>query len=514
MPIKAFSLRAIAVLVFTLLTNGVAHAQYNADVAHYHTPIYNSFGKLVPWHIDENGPFDYIMDIEAKWWLKAPKKNGWPIYLTASKLTRTYEQSNGAVPGSACPLAIMAYLKYYSFTGNKAYLDMVKTIGDYLIRQCMTPSTYAGYPDFPWPAGETGDITPNGGGHPNTNAGELMPDKGAMVGYSLIQLFKATGDSAYLKAAVKIADVLSDNAVQGNTIRSPWPFKVDAQSGDYISGAIAGNQSFALRLFDELLEAGIQGNGKYKTTRNNVWHWLKSVAMADTSGSKWQDFFEDHSGNEDNPTQICALETARYLLEKRELLDAEWFEMVGSIVRLVKREWAVHQGSFTAIGEQQMDMEPYNSHTARYASILAMYYEAGANLHLKEEAYSSFAYSTYSVDEDGFADTYFNQNIAWTTDSFGDWMLHFMDGLAAVPEWVSGNSSHMLRSTSVITDIVYNKNSITYSVFGNSGQEKLKLNFKPTEVQVNGTPDSAWEWDSTSQVLTINRSHGNSIAIL
>ena len=162
-----------------------------------------------------------------------------------------------------------------------------------------------------------------------------MPDKGAMVGYSLIQLFKATGDSTYLKAAVKIADALADNAVQGNSIRSPWPFKVDAQSGGFISGAISGNQSFALRLFDELLEAGIQRNGQYKATRKNVWYWLKNVAIADTSGNKWQDFFEDHSGNEDNPTQICALETARYLLEKRELLDAEWFDMVGSIVRLV-----------------------------------------------------------------------------------------------------------------------------------------------------------------------------------
>ena len=138
-----------------------------------------------------------------------------------------------------------------------------------------------------------------------------MPDKGAMVGYSLIQLFKATGDSTYLIAAVKIANVLADNAVLGNTVRSPWPFKVDAQGGDFISGTITGNQSFALRLFDELLEAGIQRNGEYEAARKNVWYWLKNVAIADTSGSKWQDFFEDHSGNEDNANKICALETAR-----------------------------------------------------------------------------------------------------------------------------------------------------------------------------------------------------------
>src|SRR5439155_23706632 len=122
-------------------------------------------------------------------------------------------------------------------------------------------------------------------------------------------------------------------------------------------------------------------------------------------------------------------------------------------------------------------MTPYNSHTARYASILAKYYEAGGPATYKDEAYSSFAYSTYSVDSDGFADTYFNGGIAWSTDSFGDWMQHFMDGLGAVPDWAPANGSHVLRTTSIVQSATYGSNSVSYQTFDAAGTEKLKLSF-------------------------------------
>src|SRR5439155_5346454 len=121
-------------------------------------------------------------------------------------------------------------------------------------------------------------------------------------------------------------------------------------------------------------------------------------------------------------------------------------------------------------------------HTARYASILAKYYEAGGPASYKDEAYSSFAYSTYSVDFDGFADTYFNGGIAWSSDSFGDWMQNFMDGLGAVAEWAPANSDHLLRSSSVVQSVTYRSNAVSYTTFDSTGQEKLKLTFTPTEV--------------------------------
>lgn len=483
-------------------------------LSHFHEPQYVD-GKLVPWHIDGDGPFHYIISIEAQWWLNTPDVNGWPAYLTSAELDRNHSQlPYGAVPGSACSFAIFAYLKYYAYTGDIRYLNMVKCIGNYIIRQNLTPSTYYAYPDFPWPAGELSDTTPDGNGHPFCTVGEIMPDKGAMTGVALTKLFQATGDSSYLSAAIRIANVLAVNAVSGSATQSPWPFRVKAQTGVFVDGKVCGNQIFAIRLFDALMELGTPGSNGYAAVRDDVWRWLKTYVIPDTAGSMWQDFFEDHGGDEDNPSQIDALETARYLLEKKDALDSQWFQMVMKIISTVKNNWVVHSGSYTAIGEQMKDMTPYNSHTARYASILAMFHEAGGPVAFKDEAYSSFAYSTYSVDSDGFADTYFENDIAWTTDSYGDWMQHFMDGLAAEPDWAPVNSSRLLRSSSVIRWVAYDAGCVRYAVFSNSGTEKLKLAFEPATVRLNGKSVSSWTWDSVSKVCMVNRTEGDSVEIV
>jgi hypothetical protein len=479
----------------------------------YHQPQCDASGGLIPWTIDESGPFHHIMSIEARWWLNAPPVNGWPTYLTAAKLTRDYSASGGALPGSTASMAIEAYLKYYAYTGDAAYLSMVRTIGDYILQQGLTPDDYAVYPRFPWPVGETGDITPDGGGHAFNTAGHIMPDKGAMVGIALLHLYEATGDIAYRDEAVHIANVLAATAVPGTATESPWPFRSDGNTGAFVDGRVSGNQVFALRLFDELIRLGIAGNGSYQSCRDNVWNWLKNVAIADTSGDKWLHFFEDHSGDEYNPTQIDALEMERYLLEQKDALDPDWFAMAGSLINLVKRRWVVHSGDYTAIGEQQSDLTPYNSHTARYASILAMYFEAGGPSAYREEAFSSFAYSTYSVDVDGFADTYFNEGIAWSTDSFGDWMMHFADGLGAIPEWAPWNSDHLLKSSSVVRTIVYRASAISYLTFDASGRETLKVKFRPTSVLVDGSAISSWNWDSLTHVLVVDRANGTAVEI-
>ena len=485
----------------------------NDLVSTYHPARCDASGHLIPWNIDANGPFDTTMALQARWWLDAPNLSGWPAYLAGAVLDRQYQPSNGAIPASTSAMAIEAYLKYYAYTGDVAYLNMVKMMGDYVITQGLTPASYAAYPGFPWAVGPGGGAPPDGGGHPNNQAGMVMPDKGAMVGVALLHLYEATGDITYRDVAAHIADVLASRAVAGDATHSPWPFRVWAKNGQMANGPIMGNQVFALRLFDELIRLGITGNGTYQATRNNVWSWLKNVAIADAAGNHWLHFFEDAPGDIENGTQFDALEMARYLIEKNSALDPNWFAMAGSLISLVRQRWTVHSGDYTSIAEQDYDTSPYNSHTARYASILAKYAEAGGPPEYKTEAYSSLAYSTYSVDVDGFTDTYFNRSLAWTSDSFGDWMQHFMDALGAAPEWAPSNTSHLLRSSSVVTTVTYGPSRVWYATFDASGRETLKLGFTPTSVRVDGTPVTSWTWDGLKQVLVITRSAGSTVEI-
>ena len=98
-------------------------------------------------------------------------------------------------------MAIISCLKYYVYTGDTSYLNMAKTTGNYLVQQDLTPLT-GFYPGFPYAVGSTGNINPNGSGHPTSNltinpAGHIQTDKGAMDGVALLELYKATGLTTY-----------------------------------------------------------------------------------------------------------------------------------------------------------------------------------------------------------------------------------------------------------------------------------------------------------------------------
>ena len=516
----------IIVLLTTLFffTNIALFAQIGncGPVDYYHSKVLDNDMHLDSWYKDSNGPFDHLIDLSATWWKNTPDVNSWPGWCTASILDRQYNQSNGSIPGTVCSDAIISCLKYYVYTGDTDYLNMAKKAGDFIIYQDLTPSNFEYYPDFPYAVGNTGNVNPDGSGHPDSMStlnpeGHIQPGKGAMEGVALLELYKVTGSNKYLNSAVNIANCLSRNAIPGTDMSSPWPMRVMADNGDLIDGAFSANVSFACRLFDGLLRIGQTGNGMYRNTRDSVWNWLKTNVIAFDDASKWKNFFEDHSGNEDNPLQLNALETVRYLLEERNNADPDWFRLAGKIINQVQRRWALtklEDDGYICIAEQENDKSPYNSHTSRFGSVLAMYYEAGAPDEYKDIAYHSLCYGIYSIEDNGFTNTYYkSEHGAWTSDSFGDFLGHYIDAFAAVPEW-AGNKNHLLKSSSTITSIIYKgANMISYSAYDSSGLERLKLISEPISVKVNGLPVYSYSWDKINKILMINRSKGSDVVV-
>ncbi|MDX2056030.1 MAG: hypothetical protein SFV15_26750 [Polyangiaceae bacterium] len=482
---------------------------------HYHQPRYDAEGKLLPWLWDEHGPFHSQMRLISDWWLSVPQHNGWPIWCTAAKIRRNHEQFGGAVPACTCAMTMLAFVNYYQYTGEPRHLALARLAGDFLINQALTPSHFRAWPRFPWPAGKTGDPNPDGSGHPFCSAGQIMPDKGAMAGLGLVRLYQAVGDSRYLQAAQSIARVLVANAVASSPHRSAWPFRAEADSGKPLDGPLCGNQMYVVRLLDALLELNaLERPDEAQRVRNDVWLWLENVVIADQSGDKWQHFFEDHSGDEDNATALSALETAKYLLNRREALTPNWQRLVHQIIQTVEGRWTVHEGSYRAIAEQDRDRSPYNSHTARLAAVYAGYFEHTGDESLKKSALSSLAYAGYSVNTDGFADTYYLHDVAWTTDSFGDLLIHFNEVLTSVPEWAPNTESHILRSSTILREVVYEADSVAYKAFDACGKERLKLAFQPMRVVSGSQELKTWHFDAQSQILEIERSGCSSVRVL
>jgi hypothetical protein len=71
----------------------------------------------------------------------------------------------------------------------------------------------------------------------------------------------------------------------------------------------------------------------------------------------------------------------------------------------------------------------------------------------------------------------------WFSDGYGDYIRHFLVGMAAVPEWAPAKEDHLLRSTSIVRSITYDAAKITYDTFDAAGSEVLRLRARPASVR-------------------------------
>jgi hypothetical protein len=105
---------------------------------------------------------------------------------------------------------------------------------------------------------------------------------------------------------------------------------------------------------------------------------------------------------------------------------------------------------------------------------------------------------------------YYNQ--CWFTDGYFDYVPHFIDGMAAMPELAPADTDHMLRSTSVVQEISYQPHEIAYRTYDSEGTQRLRLTFRPCQVLADGRPlaehrtgseKPGWDFDSSLNVLTV-----------
>jgi hypothetical protein len=126
-----------------------------------------------------------------------------------------------------------------------------------------------------------------------------------------------------------------------------------------------------------------------------------------------------------------------------------------------------------------------DSHTARLAAVEALYFSRTGDESYKEEAFRSFNWVTYFQGLPGKAHAPFSDQW-WFTDEFTDGPRRLMDAFWAVPEWAPPNESHLLGSTSVVTNISYTADAIDYSTFDRESTDVLRVDFKVIKVSAGG----------------------------
>lgn len=471
-----------------------------------HQVVLDEDERLEPWT-----PYDRVVWLAMDFIKRCPvePRNGLPWYLQYScfwtdPLRPTVWPDN---PAGKFAWAVTTLLAYYPYSGDSAFIDIVRTMLDRLIEQ-HTPTHYA------W-----GGI-PYASAHPGTGVyfgaradGEYATesDKVAQAARAYVDFYEMTGETRYLDAGRHCADVLVDKMRAGDAAHSPWPFRVDVRD-DTIIEEYTSDVIQMVRLFGELIRLG---DTHYRAPCDAAWQWLCDFPL---QNNIWKGYFEDIRLDPANANrdQLAPLETARYLLDHPER-DPAWRKAVPRLIEWVRCELGASP-FFTAvpIHEQKFCYHVMGSHTARYASLCARWAAVSGDATYAERARRSLNWATYMANEDGTVHVgtdlpdYYNQ--CWFTDGYFDFVPHLIECMAALPELAPHDSDHLLKSSSVVQEIRYKPYHIRYRVFDETGSQLLKLTFEPRQVLCDDKPlprvqeqtnGPAWSFDRASRVLRI-----------
>jgi hypothetical protein len=506
-------------LALLLSVAGFLHTNdLQADSLFWHPARLDPEGKLLSW-VDSPAPYDWIIRNDWEMFKSIPvQSNGYRTYFTYPEFNGLNDPAQpffAGRPWAHNPAGLFAMLTdsallFYAYSGDQTVMDRVREMLDHIIRFGTTDAADS-WSLVPYSSSDAGELLYRGGtdtiycdkeNHTPCGRGDgvgfLEPDKIGELGYAYLQFYEFTLEKKYLRAAVHCADALAAHVRPGDQSHSPWPFRVDARTGARIREEYTANTIGPIRLLDELLRLKLGGQKPYARAREIAWRWLMTYPIRN---QVWTQYFEDvliYADYQTNRNQYSALETARYLLQHPEkdpdaLLHAgrilDWvssFFATDSVTMAGLREKGRQWGA-EVLSEQVNDMDKMSSHTARYASVRALWYEVTGDLDSKERAFRSFNWATYSSRDDGLVKTSLDEGTGyWFSDGYGDYMRHFQRGLASVPEWAPPDESHLLGSTSVVRSIDYAGHQIDYLTFDKAAREVLRLRDSPTAVCAGG----------------------------
>ncbi|OYY67030.1 MAG: hypothetical protein B7Y51_00640 [Burkholderiales bacterium 28-67-8] len=493
-------------------------------------------GKLLSWVTPQDHAFDRVSFLSWDMLLNRmplDPANGLKVIYTHSEYSPTTLDGSSWPNNPAGKNAMLAESAalYYAYSGNRAVIDLVRGLLDHQLQYGTTPATSA-WAKVPWSTAKASSIT-YGNDTLREGSGVVEPDKVGELGFNgYLRFWQITGDVRYRDAAIACADALLKN-LRGNTTasRSPWPFRVNAQSGssveDYGSHVIA-----PIRLFDELIRLNLGNVAGYTTARQAVWTWLMTYPM---TNNRWNQYFEDvprSSNLFSNFNQYAPGQTARYLLENPST-DAAWKTKVSGLINYIEtrfgNDYAGDPGLYygaRVISEQTAYMFKMASHTSRFGAVNALYAAATGDAIAKDKAFRSLNWATYMARDNGTvnegpAESKSGVNF-WFTDGHGDYVRHFMIAMGAFPEWAPAGENHLLRSSSVISAITYAPDSINYDTFDAAATEVLRVNSQPQGVSAGGLalPQRAdvnaagWTYDSATGVLKVRHDSGTHVQVV
>ncbi len=493
-------------------------------------------GKLLPWPQGGDRGFSYSSHFLTQWTILKDQlsRTRAPYFHCCFDFDRTtFEvQPNLHWANSTGYLRAMMQgfvERLYPYTGDASTVQALEEFVDYELDNGLTPKGYT-WSEVPYPSANPGARRYTGWSQHGEDYVE--PHVVGEDGYGYVRLYEMTGNTRYLRAAIRCADALVKNYAPGTAEKSPWPYRAYARDGKTEPGEMgvySANVVEPIMLFDELMRIDQGDVAQYKIIREAAWQWLETYPL---KNNVWSGYFEDVVPDIGNLNQVIPLELARYVLLNPEK-DANWKEDSRRLIEWVKAtpKWPKYMVHGALITNEQGNGNTFccsspneccDSHTARLAAVEAFYAWRTGDADFKEAAYRSMNWVTYYQGLPGKARAPFGDGDQWWfTDEFTDGPRRVMDAFWAFPEWAPRDESHLLGSSSVVTKMQYGKGSVTYSTFDESSKDVLRLDFVPESISADGKPlkrvispdQQGFVFDEKNNVLRIRHEHAKNIDI-
>jgi len=506
----------------------------------YHNIRVDQHGAILPWYSADLGQsYDKMIQLVWNFWKNMELDSNNEKYYMNHQVWRPEHDKRG-LGGDQIMMALSSWDLLYNYTGDESVMENMRYMADYYLLHGMSDADDV-WADVPYPY--------NTNLHSGIYDGDmilgkdyLQPDKAGSFGYELVKLYKKTGDQKYLTAAVKIANTLAAKVVPGDEFHSPWPFKVNAKTGEVgklinkpnINKPEPGKSTFeavqpsvyttnwtaTLGLFTALTNLKQGDSAAYGKAYRIALDWLKTYPA---KNNKWGPFFEDILGWSD--CQINAITYAMFLMEN-ETVDSDWKNTVKGIFNWVHQK--LDDREFEKYGvittdEQTIYRTPGNSHSSRQASMELRYWEKTGDTTGLANAIRQLNWATYMVNTDGR--NYYIRDDIWLTDGYGDYVRHYIRAMAAAPQLAPSGANHLLRTTSIVQNVIYDSLNIHYSTYDNASEELFRLKTKPQKVLVNekelkemNTQSSeGWLWQNignTGGILSIKKLSGSKVVVV
>jgi hypothetical protein len=495
------ALRLLAVLAVVAVMPASQHGVN--PLLPWHEGVVDSRGRLLAWYQPgRNLGYDHVLRLGWSFLerrVPIDRRSRLKVYLAypvfdGRSLQGVYWQHN---PAFLYASLVDSAVAWYPYSGDRRAIAVVRTMLDHQLAHGTTPAGWA-WPGVPFATACAGEREYGRclADAPRRFYGGIEPDKVGLLGFGYLRFYELTGDRRYLRAALAAADALGGHVRTGDAGHTPWPFRVDARTGNVIGGAAVG----PLTLFDELVRLGTGDTKAYERAAALVRRWLLRYPLnrASTAWNRWAGFYEDVAYNPRSRNQASALLTAHYLLTRTApaSVDPAWRAHVGHLLDWVRSSFG--RGPFLGawgIDEQRAPGRPgccsragLGSDTSRWGAVGALLFARTGDPAARERAFRALNYATYFARADGRVSCcgVRPRNEFWFSDGYGDYLRSFSWAMAAIPELAPVKADHLLGSSSVVQAVSYGRRRIAYRTFDTQAVEVLRLSYPPARILVNG----------------------------